>query len=83
MFGGTGYLLHGNMMAGVLEDRLILRLGEARADLALEKPHVSPFGTTGRPMKGWVMIDLAGVAGDALPNWLASAREFALTLPPK
>jgi TfoX/Sxy family transcriptional regulator of competence genes len=83
MFGGTGYLLHGNMMAGVLEDRLVLRLGEGDADLAREKPHAGAFDKPRRPMRGWVVIAFAGVAGDALLDWLASARKFALTLPPK
>jgi hypothetical protein len=30
MLGGTGHLLHGDMMAGVLANRLILRLGGRR-----------------------------------------------------
>ena len=60
MFGGTGYLLNGNMMAGVHGERLILRLGEEESLTALEEPDVSPFDLTGRPMTGWVQVDPPG-----------------------
>jgi hypothetical protein len=38
---------------------------------------------TGRPMKGWVMVGRAGVNDVVLGQWLAEARRFAETLPPK
>jgi TfoX/Sxy family transcriptional regulator of competence genes len=31
MFGGVGFLLHGNMLVGVWKDSLIARLGPTRA----------------------------------------------------
>ena len=84
MFGGVGFLLRGNMVAGVWKEFLILRLGEDAADFARELPHVRPFDITGRPMKGWVMIEPDGVRTAArLNSWLAQARTFAESLPPK
>jgi len=84
MFGGVCHLLHGNMVAGVWKEFLILRLGKDAADFARELPHVRPFDITGRPMTGWVMIEPAGVGTAAqLRKWLAQAREFAKTLPAK
>ena len=84
MFGGVCHLLRGNMFAGVWKEFLILRLGEDAGDFARELPHVRPFDITGRPMKGWVMIEPAGFRIDAqLKKWLEQAREFAETLPPK
>ena len=84
MFGGVCHLLHGHMVAGVWREFLILRLGEDAADFARELPHVRPFDITGRPMKGWVMIEPAGVRTNAqLKKWLEQARVFAQTLPPK
>ena len=84
MFGGVCHLLHGNMVAGVWKDFLILRLGEDAANFARELPHVRPFDITGRPMKGWVMIEPAGVRTNAqLKKWLEQARAFVETLPPK
>ncbi len=83
VFGGTCHLLNGNMMAGVYKDSLVLRLGTEGAEIALKQPFVSPFDITGRPMTGWVMVDPRGVEGAALSRWLAKAREFAASLPPK
>jgi hypothetical protein len=83
MFGGTCHILHGNMMAGVYKDYLILRLGEQAAGRALEEPFVRPFDITGPPMRGWVMVEAPGTEGDALDRWLAKAREYAESLPPK
>ena len=84
MFGGVCHLLHGNMVAGVWKEFLILRLGEDAADYARELPHVRPFDITGRPMKGWVMIEPAGIRSSAqLKKWLEQAKTFVETLPPK
>jgi hypothetical protein len=60
MFGGTCYLLRGNLFCGVHGNRLILRLGKEAAAEALKKPFVSEFDITGRPMKGWVMVEKDG-----------------------
>jgi len=83
MFGGTCYLLNGNMMCGVYRDYLILRLGEKQARDALERPFVMPCDITGRPMKGWVMVEIQGVEGERLTQWLKKARCFVETLPSK
>ena len=83
MFGGTGYLLNGNMMCGILEDSLILRLGAEGAAAALAKPHTKPFAAAGSPMKGWVMVEKAGLDANALAEWLLEARSFTEKLPPK
>jgi TfoX/Sxy family transcriptional regulator of competence genes len=84
MFGGVCHLLHGNMVAGVWKEFLILRLGEDAADFARELPHVRPFDITGRPMNGWVMIEPAGCrTRTQLQRWLDQARSFVETLPPK
>ena len=84
MFGGVCHLLNGNMFCGVHKEFLILRLGEKEGGEALQKPHTRPFDITGRPMKGWVMVSAKGFASDTdLADWLALAREFAGSLPPK
>jgi hypothetical protein len=83
MFGGTCYLLNGNMLCGVYKDLLILRLGEPEATVAMKEPHVQPFDITGRPMKGWIMVETPGFQGDRLIEWLNKARTFVNTLPEK
>jgi hypothetical protein len=83
MFGGTCYLLKGNMVCGVYKDYLVLRLGENQIPEAFSLPYVKPFDITGRPMKGWVMVEEAGFKGKALGRWLKKARDFVSSLPPK
>lgn len=84
MFGGVCHLLNGNMFCGVYKDFLILRLGEEKAGKALALKNVRPFDITGRPMKGWVMVEQAGFqSDDDLRKWLNQAKQFAGTLPAK
>jgi len=84
MFGGVCHLLNGNMVCGVYKDYLILRLGEKSAADALQQSHTRPFDITGKPMKGWVMVDERGFETDQkLRAWLDKARSFVKTLPPK
>ena len=84
MFGGVGFLLHGNMLVGVWKDSLIVRLGPEEGEQALKEPHVSEFDITGRAMKGWVLVEPEGVEGDdQLKDWIARATKFVKSLPPK
>lgn len=84
MFGGVGFMLHGNMACGVNKEDLIVRVGPAGNDEALARPGARPFDFTGRPMKGWIMVGPEGYESDEnLQEWLDLGVEFALSLPPK
>jgi TfoX/Sxy family transcriptional regulator of competence genes len=84
MFGGVCHLIDGNMFCGVYKDFLILRLGEEESKAALKSLYVRPFDVTGKPMKGWVMVEKAGFKSDkALKDWLVKAKDFVSTLPSK
>ncbi len=83
MFGGTCHLLNGNMLCGVNETALIVRLGHEAAEIALKQPHTRPMDVTGRPMKGWVIVEPEGFKGDRLQSWLDQAHSFVATLPQK
>ncbi len=84
MFGGVGYLIHGNMACGVNGDHVIIRLPEAEYAEALSQPHVHVFDMTGRPMKGWITVDSTGIENDqALKAWVDRGLQYAQTLPPK
>jgi hypothetical protein len=83
MFGGLAFLLNGNMTVGVLGEALIVRLPVDEAAGALQEPGARPFDFTGRPMKGWLMIDPDGYAeDDDLTSWVRRAVDFAGSLPP-
>jgi TfoX/Sxy family transcriptional regulator of competence genes len=84
MFGGIGFLLSGNMLVGVWKESLIVRVGPDAYEDALLEPHVKEFNITGRPMKGWVMVESEGVDEDEqLKDWINCAEEFVGTLPKK
>ena len=84
MFGGVGYLLHGNMACGVVKDDLIVRVDPEKHTTLLKKPHARPFDMTGKPMKGWLVVEADGLkASRQLSAWIKEGVEFALTLPPK
>ena len=57
MFGSIVFMLNGNMLVGVWKSSLIGRRGPDQAAVALKEPHVREFDVTGRPMKGWVMVE--------------------------
>ncbi len=84
MFGGIGFLLNGNILVGVWKDSLIVRLGPVAGDAALREPHVRNFDITGKPMKGWAMVEPEGVADDdQLQDWIGRATAFVKNLPKK
>jgi TfoX/Sxy family transcriptional regulator of competence genes len=84
MFGGIGFLLNGNLLVGVWKESLIARLGPEEGDEALKEPHVKEFDITGRPMKGWVLVEPEGVTGDdQLKGWIQRAVKFVGKLPAK
>ena len=84
MFGGVGFLLNGNLLVGVWKDSLCVRLGPDQAEAALPEPHVKEFDITGRPMKGWVLVEPEGVEDDEqLSGWIQRAVVFVGKLPAK
>jgi TfoX/Sxy family transcriptional regulator of competence genes len=84
MFGGIGFLLNGNMLVGVWKNSLIVRLGPEKGDEALMEPHIKEFDITGRPMKGWVLVEPEGVTSDdQLKGWIQRALKFVGKLPVK
>lgn len=84
MFGGVGFLLHGNMACGVLKDNLIVRVGAEQYQSSLAIPHTREFDITGRPMKGWVMVAPEGHSDEEkLSWWVEQGVRFTLTLPAK
>ena len=84
MFGGTGYLLHGNVACGILKDDLLVRVDPERYAALLKKAHTRPFAMSGKPMKGWLLVEPDGCKTERqLSAWIKQGVEFALTLPPK
>jgi len=81
MFGGVCHLLNGNMFGGVYKDKLILRLGVDEAENVLTQKHIVPFDITGKPMKGWVMVEEKGfLTEEELNGWLKKGQKICKDL---
>jgi hypothetical protein len=84
MFGGLAFLLSGNMCCGVNGDDLIVRLAPEQTDDALSRAYTRVFDLTGRPMKGWLLVQPGGLETEAeLAGWVRMAVEYASTLSAK
>lgn len=84
MFGGLGYMLHGNMCFGIHQDTLMIRIGVKAAEKILKEPHVRPMDLTGKVMKGWATVEPEAMEEDeALQGFCELAIDFVKTLPKK
>lgn len=84
MFGGLTFRRHGHLVVGVWKDALIVRVGPEAYEDAMLEPHVREFDPAGRPMRGWVLVDLDGIEADGpLRDWVERALTFVETLPAK
>jgi len=84
MFGGISFLVQGNMACGVSGASLMVRIKPDTTDAALAQPFVRVFDMTGRPMKGWIVVDPDGIQSTQdLENWIEQGVAFAQSLPPK
>ena len=85
MFGGIGYMLGGNMAAGVhSDDRLMVRCAKEDHAGFREEAGCGAIQRGGKDMAGWLLIDRAAVESDAeLGKWVGRGRAYAGGLPPK
>lgn len=84
MFGGTCFLLKGNMLCMAGKSGLTVRVGKEGEQDALEQPHARRSRPGGRHMTGFVSVDPAGTENDGeLKAWLDRAWHFVDKLPEK
>ena len=83
MFGGIGFMLNGNMCVGIHKDDLIVRFDPGMSDTLMAGKNVKPFDITGKPMKGWLLVNSEGIKGNELEKWFELAWTFVKKLPPK
>jgi len=83
MFGGVAFMVGGRMACGVIRNDLLVRVGRDAYEETLALPHVRQMDFTGRPMRGFVLVDAEGVAEDGdLEAWVGRGVETAASLPP-
>jgi TfoX/Sxy family transcriptional regulator of competence genes len=84
MLGGVGFMVNGNLACGVQGDGLIVRVAPEKHATFLARPHTPPFDMTGRPMKGWLIVEAEGCRTEVqLKIWVREGTQFALSLPAK
>lgn len=82
MFGGIAFMVKNRMACGIVGNKLMLRVGPARYDELLAKPHVEPMDFTGRPMRGMIYVSAPGTRTEAaLRKWIDLAMHVAETSP--
>ena len=85
MFGYPAAFANGNMVCGLFQDFVVVRLGKEGAASAVADGRAQQFTPIpGRTMTGYVLVP-AAEANDtkALAAWLQHALDFTLTLPKK
>jgi hypothetical protein len=84
MFGGLGFLVHGNMaVAASGQGGILLRVAGDDADELVASTPAEPMEMRGRPLRGWVRVGPDDLAGAALDPWVARGLATARALPPK
>ena len=84
MFGGIAWMIAGNMACGVMADDLIVRLPPEEIEPALAEPDTRRFDFTGKPLKGFVVVESQALGDPAdLAGWVEAGAGFASSLPAK
>ncbi|MEO6395169.1 MAG: TfoX/Sxy family protein [Devosia sp.] len=85
MFGGIGFMLHGNMVIGTTaKGALLVRVDPTKQADALKRPGAFEMHMGPRTMSGFIAVNEKGTPDEAaLKDWIAYAMKYAKTLPPK
>jgi TfoX/Sxy family transcriptional regulator of competence genes len=84
MFGGLCFTVRGHMAVGVMKDGGLLVRVDPEDDRALTEPGAGPMDFTGKPMRGFLLVDPAAVRTQrSLRRWVDRGVTFASSLPPK
>ena len=85
MFGGLGFLVHGNMAIGASsQGGALVRVDPAESDALVAGSSARPMEMRGRQMKGWLRVDAEHLrAKRELAKWVELGTAYARSLPPK
>lgn len=85
MFGYPAAFANGNMVCGLFQDSVVVRLGKEGAAEAVTSGRARQFAPMqGRSMTGYVVLPAADAEDpQTLAAWLQQALDFTLTLPKK
>lgn len=82
-FNSISFMVGDKMICGVLGNRLLVHVGLRNWQEALGQPHTWLFHISGRPLPGYVLVELEGLkTDDNLRAWVQRGLDFALSLHP-
>jgi TfoX/Sxy family transcriptional regulator of competence genes len=82
MFGGTGFMVRGNLCVTARPSRIMCRIDPSTHDIAVTREGCRTVVMKGRAYKGYVHVDASAVETQAaLRAWVKRALEFNRTLP--
>jgi TfoX/Sxy family transcriptional regulator of competence genes len=77
MMGGLTFMVNGKMCVGILKDELMCRIDPDVHDDALKRKGCRVMDFTGKPMKGYVLINDEGLKNQKeFDSWIALSLEF-------
>ena len=84
MFGGIAFMVGGHMAVGVIEDRLMVRVGKEGWQEAMAQPGTREMDFTGRSMKSMVFVEPEVLVDDeSLRHWIERGVSYVEGLEPK
>jgi TfoX/Sxy family transcriptional regulator of competence genes len=79
MFGGLAFLVGGSMaVAASGQGGIVVRVGPEESDALVASTGARPMEMRGRPMRGWLRVDEAGIGSDdQLAEWVGRGVALA------
>ena len=77
MMGGLTFMVNDKMCIGIIKDEMMCRIDPALQEEALSRNGCRIMDFTGRPMKGYVMVDDTGMKSKKdFDYWIALCLDF-------
>jgi TfoX/Sxy family transcriptional regulator of competence genes len=77
MMGGLAFMFNKKMCVGIIKDEMMCRIDPDLYEESLEKRGCRAMDFTGRPMKGWIMIEEEGMKSKKdFDYWVDLALDF-------
>lgn len=84
MFGGVCFMLRGHMLAGTMDEGIMVRVGPEKYEHCLDLPGARTLQPPFRPMKGLITIEAEHMPDqEAIRYWLDYGLAFVNSLPAK
>ncbi|HEY4655286.1 MAG TPA: TfoX/Sxy family protein [Cyclobacteriaceae bacterium] len=77
MMGGLTFMVNDKMCIGIIKDEMMCRIDPEAQEAALSRTGCRIMDFTGRPMKGYVMVDETGMKSRKdFDYWITLCLEF-------